>query len=70
MLLASVYLADFLAVPMLHWLTLVANRREHRVSWNEVARGDMFTNIRLEGRGGGGGWGEKGGKIVILDACR
>ena len=62
MLLASVYLADFLAVPMLHWLTLVANRREHRVSWNEVARGDMFTNIRLKGGRGGGREKGRGGR--------
>lgn len=42
-----VHLADFFAVPMLHWLTLVANLREHRVSWKEVGWGDMLTNIRL-----------------------
>lgn len=44
------YLLAFLAVPMLHWFTLVANRKEQRVSWREVARGDMLTNIKLQNR--------------------
>jgi hypothetical protein len=42
-------LTVFFAVPMLHWLTLVAKRREHRVSWMEVAMEEMLTNIRLQG---------------------
>lgn len=45
---AVCYLVAFLAVPMLHWFTLVAKRREHRVSWKEATWGDMLTNIRLQ----------------------
>ena len=41
------HLASLRAVPMLHWLTLVANLREHRVSWKAPGRGDMFTNMRV-----------------------
>jgi len=39
---------DFLATPMLHSFTFVANRSEQRDSWKQDASGDMLTNINLE----------------------
>ena len=37
----------FVAVPMLHWFTLVANLREFKVSPKHSSLGLMLTNIKV-----------------------
>lgn len=39
--------ATFLAVPIWHWFTLVAKRREFSDSGTESSSGDTLINIRL-----------------------
>ena len=39
--------ARLVAVPMVHALTLVANRSEHKVSLKLLLNGEMFTNIKV-----------------------
>ena len=46
-ILSSDYLVFLVAVPMLHWLTLVAKRRELRVSEKHSSLGLMLTNMRV-----------------------
>merc|ERR1719336_2218201 len=41
------YFIFFVAVPILHWFTLVANLSELRVSAKHSSLGLMFTNIKV-----------------------